>query len=73
MAGRKLALHFTEPPQHAVQFRLTPQLKQALVEAAANGEMSSMRFTEGAGVRDSCRSPRTPWEAIPALLHQSLE
>lgn len=49
MNSRSLPLHFG-PQQHAVQFRLTPQLKQALLDASANGEQASMRFTEGAGV-----------------------
>ena len=49
MGSRTLPLEFG-PQQHAVQFRLTPQLKQALLDAAARGERTSIRVSEGTGV-----------------------
>ena len=52
MCSRTLPLEFG-PQQYAVQFRLTPQLKQALIDAAARGEQTSIRISEGAGVRTS--------------------
>ena len=70
MTSRSLPLHFG-PQQHAVQFRLTPQLKQALLDAKANGEQTSLRFTEGAGVSDLL-ADQMPHEELASDVHSCL-
>ena len=46
-----LALTFG-PPTHAVQLRITPQLRNALLSAKRNGAATSMRIDRGSAVRD---------------------
>lgn len=47
--GRSLSLEFGNPC-HAVQLRITPQLKDALLNANLAGESIQMRLDEGTGV-----------------------
>lgn len=50
-SGRSLGLEFAAPC-YAVQLRITPQLKEALLNAYNGGEHAAMRLDEGTGVRN---------------------
>lgn len=53
--ARSLGLEFGNPC-HAVQLRITPQLKEALLNAKTAGQATRMRLEEGAGVRSPVKS-----------------
>jgi hypothetical protein len=52
----------TSTPHFAAHLRLTPGLKQELLEARASGKPVTIRFREG-GVRSGCRY--LPSAAVP--------